>query len=97
MTYQETAQQRDYSANSPRPGKWLNRASCRKSDPELWWCKVPSKRKQAVLICESCPVRKECLAYAVAQPHWALNNNSIWAGFTASRIQRIKAALKPLR
>lgn len=44
-------------------GDWRDSAACREED-ESWWFAHPSSRRHhaAISICESCPVRRECLA-----------------------------------
>ena len=44
-------------------GDWREAAACRGAD-ESWWFAHPSSRRHiaAIAICESCPVRRECLA-----------------------------------
>lgn len=41
-------------------------APCESSDAELWWSADPDDVELAVFACWQCPVRPECLAYALA-------------------------------
>ncbi|MFD0363685.1 WhiB family transcriptional regulator [Nocardia sp. GCM10030253] len=38
---------------------------CRAGDPDLWFAESPAQLEQAKALCESCPIRKGCLAAAV--------------------------------
>lgn len=67
--------------------EWMERASCGDYD-EPWW--FPEKgdsdsEKRAKRICRRCPVRDECLAYALdtRQKFW------IWGGMTAKERERL--------
>lgn len=61
---------------------WQDEAECRNYDPELWFPVTNSpdrKRKYELepkLICRSCPVRSECLTYALD----AQEEYGIWGG-----------------
>ncbi|NNM44593.1 WhiB family transcriptional regulator [Knoellia koreensis] len=44
--------------------------------PEAWWSS--SLEAEAVAVCRSCPVARECLAYALA----AGERDGVWGGFT---------------
>jgi WhiB family redox-sensing transcriptional regulator len=52
------------SSHSARP-HWMEQAACR-GHPTSWWF-ASSTRRHAVRICRRCPVRRECLAYALEQ------------------------------
>ena len=47
---------------------WLERAQCIGSDPELWFpvSDTPDAYQPARDICETCPVRLECLEWAIS-------------------------------
>ncbi|ORB93971.1 Transcriptional regulator WhiB2 [Mycobacterium persicum] len=45
---------------------WASSALCAQSDPELWFDEKGAERK-AKLVCQSCPVRRECLLLALEQ------------------------------
>jgi hypothetical protein len=70
-------------AGSPPPAgleRWFHRAACA-GQPGDWfadWTIQDVSREKA--ICEGCPVREECLAYALdaGEPH------GIWGGLTAT-------------
>ena len=62
---------------------WRSAAACRSADPELFFPitafgQALEQVAQAKAICARCPVRRECLAFALRtrQPH------GIWGGMT---------------
>jgi WhiB family redox-sensing transcriptional regulator len=72
---------------------WVTRAACRGRDPEMWFdgrraASLPAKSQRrrfnpdaelAKAICESCPVRLECLREAVAaQLPWGIFGGLTW-------------------
>ena len=58
------------------PEAWRARAACRGVPTALFFTDPPSGT--AVVLCSRCPVRAECLAYALADPHLV----GYWAGTT---------------
>lgn len=71
----------------PRDTAWMEYGVCRQVDPELWH---PEKGRgdssqAARAICGRCPVRVECLEYALAQP----GIMGIFGGTTESQRRRI--------
>jgi WhiB family redox-sensing transcriptional regulator len=81
----------DFLAEVNRLMPWANRAACAAEDPELFYPSVEgradiTKRStaQAKAICARCPVRTECLDYAIRfdEP------DGVWGGKT--RIERVK-------
>lgn len=45
---------------------WTMMASCREHPRmEMWFSHIPDERVIAMSICEECPVREECLVYAL--------------------------------
>ena len=71
----------------PRPGTghWQQQAACRGSDTGIFYHldneRGPSRRRrelQAKQICRGCPVRTECLSWALAnrEPH------GVWGGLS---------------
>jgi len=62
-------------------GSWRPRAACRTADPDLFFpggADVPTATVRALEICAGCPVREECLAFAVETGQRA----GIWGGHT---------------
>ena len=63
-------------------------AVCADADPELWFTlpRWPAKRREAVAVCRTCPVRTECL-------QWALDHDEpegIWGAMTAEERHKLK-------
>ncbi len=74
-------------------GDWRSRAACLSADPELFFPLTsagPSVRQiaQAKTVCRRCPVRAECLDFALAtrQPH------GVWGGTSELDRSRMRAA-----
>jgi len=61
---------------------------CRTSDQELWFTESPAKAEEAKALCQTCPVKIDCLEGALRRREpWG-----IWGGqiFANGRIQRVK-------
>jgi WhiB family redox-sensing transcriptional regulator len=81
---------------SPPPA-WTTRALCSEVDPDLWYPDHYSARecRAAIAICAGCPVRADCLEYALAIGEV---NEGIWGGLTPTQRQaeqRRRAAATP--
>ena len=65
---------------------WRDQASCRAEgiDPDEWFpiSGDPKDSIAAVRVCQSCPVRLQCLAYAIQIKPTA----GIWAGISAHQV-----------
>jgi WhiB family transcriptional regulator, redox-sensing transcriptional regulator len=59
-----------------QPEAWKAQAACRGKDPALWYPDQHNHAKEAKAVCASCPVRTECLNYALA----AGDDFGIWGG-----------------
>ena len=75
----------------PAPGAWAESALCAQTDPDAWF---PDKgqhvaARNAVKICGRCPVRAECLEYALSgADSWGGIVHGVWGGTTPrERIQ----------
>lgn len=78
---------------------WENRARCRGADKDLWTSDTPgapgnAERALAKAECARCPVRADCLEFALAQPWGADQGTGIWGGCTW---QERKAMLRARR
>ena len=75
-------------ANRLRLGDWHEQASCRdpQHDPEWWWADATDvvARAHALHVCWDCPVRPQCLAYAIE----AEEHEGIWGGKTPDQRRR---------
>lgn len=72
--------------------KWMEAASCI-ADPDLWFSYRTEDKALAVSICYDCPVRKECLDYALSLPPGNLAQG-IWAGHTKNYLWTLRARRK---
>lgn len=66
--------------------EWMNMAACREADVDVWFPGPRERRKvaQARRVCAGCPVRVECLQWALAleegrPEHWRFG---VFAGTT---------------
>jgi WhiB family redox-sensing transcriptional regulator len=73
------------------PGQWLDQARCVQADPELWFPERGGSVADAKRVCSRCPVRRECLDWAVRQPE-ALQG--IWGGLTAHERRKPRRQLR---
>lgn len=65
---------------------WREFGACLDHDPDLWFPDQGHDSREARLICADCPVRAECLDYAVrANELWG-----IWGGMNRTERQEIR-------
>ena len=57
---------------------WTSRARCRGLDPEQFFVRSLTQAKSAIRVCQRCPVRQECLDYAVDEEIEV----GVWGGLT---------------
>ena len=79
--------------NLPDPGEteWQDQALCAQTDPELFFPEKGGGSRDAKRICRQCPVRAECLEYALAHDE----RFGVWGAMTVSdrdRLTRARAA-----
>src|SRR5258708_12783090 len=74
------------------PAGWASRGAGRDSDPDLFFPIAPTgpglqQIAQAKAVCARCPVRRECLQYALAthQVH------GVWGGTSEEERQRLRS------
>lgn len=67
---------------------WQQDAHCTQSDPELWYPDKGRSTLDAKTICTACPVRAECLDYAV-DTHQRFG---VWGGLSEIERRRLPAA-----
>lgn len=61
-------------------GPWARQASCAEQDPEIFFPPKNDSGEAARATCARCPVREDCLAYALA----ADEKFGIWGGLDES-------------
>lgn len=77
----------DTPSPAASPGTWPEQAACTTTDPEIFF---PGRRSadaggEAKAICANCPVRVECLEYALAtRQEWG-----VWGGTNEHERQAI--------
>ena len=65
---------------------WRAYALCASTDPELFFAAGALEHKMAKVVCRKCPVRSECLAYAMDAPI----DHGIWGGMTERERRRYR-------
>jgi WhiB family redox-sensing transcriptional regulator len=94
MTRQDGARRGGASATFLAiPGRWAERALCAQADPDAWF---PDKGQRALAeiamgICGHCPVRTQCLDYALSGADtWGGIATGIWGGTTPQERDRLR-------
>jgi WhiB family redox-sensing transcriptional regulator len=64
---------------------WRKRGACRGMDPDLWYPEMGATSREGKRICAGCPVREECLEYALAKRE----RFGIWGGESERARRRI--------
>ena len=67
---------------------WKTHAACRDADPKLFFPEGHRVPAEAVRLCASCPVKAECLEFALAS---GCDVAGIWAGTSERERDRIHA------
>lgn len=70
----------------PLREQWRLAAVCAQADPEVFFPEVGTPGKAAKLVCLSCPVREQCLQWALDHGEWY----GIWGGTTAVERRQVK-------
>jgi WhiB family redox-sensing transcriptional regulator len=69
---------------------WREFALCLNYQPYLWYSEEAGDAVKAVRICEECPVRSDCLSWAIARNE----SYGIWGGVSARRRMRMRAEMR---
>jgi WhiB family redox-sensing transcriptional regulator len=69
----------------------MDRARCTQTDPELFFPEQGSPGAEAKRICRQCPVRPDCLAYALASTD---RLPGIWGGTAESERRELRRGLR---
>jgi WhiB family transcriptional regulator, redox-sensing transcriptional regulator len=75
---------REASLNLVTDQDWRAQGLCSGTDPDLFFAVGAIEHKQAKRICRGCPVRQDCLAYAMDSPV----DHGIWGGLTERERRR---------
>ena len=65
---------------------WQERALCAQTDPEAFFPEKGGSTREAKKICAQCPVRAECLEYALAHDE----RFGIWGGLSERERRRLR-------
>ena len=65
---------------------WRSGALCARFDPDLFFSPGAIEHKEAKKICRDCPVRRQCLAYAME----TCIDHGIWGGLTERERRRFR-------
>ena len=65
---------------------WGDQAKCLQADPETFFPEKGGSTRDAKAICQGCPVREECLEYALANDE----RFGIWGGLSERERRRLK-------
>ena len=69
----------------PEPPEWMGGALCAQTDPEAFFPEKGASTKAAKRICGSCPVRDECLEYAIENEV----RFGVWGGLSDRERRRV--------
>lgn len=69
-----------------KKGSWTEQAACRGTDIEIFYAATPAEEAEALSICASCPVRAQCLDYAIRNRE----TYGIWGGATPEQRRRMR-------
>jgi WhiB family redox-sensing transcriptional regulator len=64
---------------------WESRASCRDADSEIFFAPAGIQEHSAKAVCRTCPVRWECLAYALRHRV----EHGVWGGLTERERRKV--------
>lgn len=72
------------------PGDWADAALCAGIDPDLWF-PGPGSEETGIRLCWECPVREECLDYAMEAEGDANRHmrHGVWGGMTSAERARL--------
>lgn len=68
------------------PRSWRLDAACRTVDTTIFFPDSEEKSGPAVAICATCPVREECLEFALA----TRQDDGVWGGLTETERRRLR-------
>src|SRR6478752_1106664 len=72
---------------TPAPNRdWADLGRCATADPELFFPPPGTDSTIARAICRTCPVRRQCLEYAIVTGQ----RHGIWGGMTESQRRRLR-------
>lgn len=78
-----------FDADTATNEDWQERALCAQTDPEAFFPEKGGSTREAKKICQRCPVRAECLEYALAHDE----RFGIWGGLSERERRRLKRGI----
>lgn len=69
----------------PEPTSWQADAACAEVDADLFFSQDEELQQEALAVCASCPVRRECLEHALAHGE----HYGIWGGTREGERRRL--------
>lgn len=78
-----------FEETSAAEENWQDRALCAQTDPEAFFPEKGGSTREAKKICQRCPVRAECLEYALAHDE----RFGIWGGLSERERRRLKRGI----
>ncbi len=74
---------------------WVDDALCSQTDPDAFFPTTGSTNRNAKLICNHCPVRQDCLEYALtATDGYGHMMPGIWGGYSYNERLQIRRQIK---
>lgn len=67
---------------------WTDAAACRDADTDMWFSHRTADQIAAKQVCQVCPVRPECLAYALEHGI----DGGIWGGRDEDQLRALRRA-----
>ena len=84
----------DFASFIAPPAEWMRHAACRHHPTRLWFPERGEPTHHAKNICNTCPVKQDCLEYALEIP----NCVGIWGGMSGRQRRQIrKPKNKPIK
>jgi WhiB family redox-sensing transcriptional regulator len=71
------------------PPPWHTDAECRRHPELTWFPTLSYQAAPAKRVCAACPVRVECLAYAISKS----DLDGIWGGLSAKERRRLRQSV----
>lgn len=65
---------------------WQDQALCAQTDPDTFFPNVGESTREAKKVCMNCPVRRECLKYALENHE----RFGVWGGMSENERHRLK-------
>jgi WhiB family redox-sensing transcriptional regulator len=69
---------------------WHRYAACRGSDPRLFFPERGEPTGRAIAVCRRCPVRSECLMYAIGDG----TKHGVWGGVAEAQRRHLRRAAR---